>query len=117
MPPPAVKTIKDLIYWQYAKLISKSAGFKIDESRAFQMSKFKELQTGKIHWSSTIREWLKEHDSPDVCAYCGKKGKLTIEHIIPRACGGPDIPDNAVMVCSSCNSSKGKKKLYEYFWF
>lgn len=25
MPPTAVKTIKDLIYWEYAKLISESA--------------------------------------------------------------------------------------------
>ena len=26
MPPSVVKSIKDLIYWQYAKLISKYAG-------------------------------------------------------------------------------------------
>jgi len=114
MPPPAVKTINDLIYWQYAKLISKSSGLGIN-ARAFQMSKFKELQEGKIHWSSTIREWLKEHEKPGICEYCGSKGKLTIEHILPISCGGPDISDNTVMVCSKCNSSKGNKKLYEYF--
>jgi hypothetical protein len=26
MPPAAVKTVKDLIYWQYAKIIADSAG-------------------------------------------------------------------------------------------
>lgn len=26
MPPPAFKTPKDLIFWQYAKIISESAG-------------------------------------------------------------------------------------------
>lgn len=113
MPPPVVKTIKDEIYWQYAKLISKSAGFGINQ-RAFQMERFIALRDGKIHWSSTIREWVKEYEKPDVCIYCGSKGSLTVEHILPRSCGGPDIPDNAIKVCKKCNSTKGGKRLYEW---
>jgi len=113
MPPAAVKTIRDEIYWQYAKLISKSAGFGIG-GRAFQMSRFTGLRDGKIKWSTTIREWLREHDKPDECIYCGSKGPLTVEHILPRSCGGPDCPDNAIRVCKSCNSSKGGKRLYEW---
>ena len=46
MPPPVVKTIRDEIYWQYAKLISKSAGFGINQ-RAFQMERFIEIATKK----------------------------------------------------------------------
>ena len=42
MPPAAVKTIKDVIFWQYAKLISKSVEFGIKQ-RAFQMNRFKSL--------------------------------------------------------------------------
>jgi hypothetical protein len=42
------------------------------------------------------------------------KGPLTVEHILPRSCGGPDIPDNAIRVCQSCNSSKGGSRLYEW---
>lgn len=34
---------------------------------------------------------------------------------MPRSRGGPDLPDNAVCVCRSCNSSKGDKRLYEWF--
>lgn len=113
MPPAVVKTISDLIFWQYAKLISKSAGFGI-EGRAFQMKKFIELRDGKIVWSSTIREWVKEHEKPNECIYCGLKGDLTTEHILPTCCCGPNIPDNAIRVCSKCNSSKGGKKLYEW---
>jgi len=113
LSPPVVKTIRDEIYWQYAKLISKSAGFGINQ-RAFQMERFLALRDGKIHWSSTIREWVKEHEKPDECIYCGSKGNLTIEHILPRSCGGPDIPDNAIRVCKNCNSSKGGKRLYEW---
>lgn len=111
MPPRAVKTIKDLIFWQYAKLISRSAGI---NKRAFQMDRFTKLRDGEIKWSSTIREWIKEHEKADECIYCGSKGNLTLEHILPKSCGGPDIPDNAIKICQSCNSSKGKKKLYEW---
>jgi hypothetical protein len=113
MPPPVVKTIRDEIFWQYAKLISKSAGFGINQ-RAFQMNRFLALRDNKIHWSSTIREWVKEHEKPDECIYCGATGTLTVEHILPRSCGGPDIPDNAINACKKCNSSKGGKRLYEW---
>lgn len=112
MPPAAVKTIRDQIFWQYAKLISKSAG--LEGQRVFQMSRFIQLRNGTIIWSSTIREWLREHEKPDECIYCGVKGPLTVEHILPRSCGGPDIPDNAIRVCQSCNSSKGGSRLYEW---
>jgi hypothetical protein len=54
MLPAAVKTIRDQIFWQYAKLISKSAG--LEGQRAFQMSRFIQLRNGTIIWSSTIRE-------------------------------------------------------------
>lgn len=108
MPPSAVRTIKDVIFWQYAKIISESAKFG-KENYGFIMSKFKELQNGKIRWSSTIREWVKEHERPNECIYCGLKNDLTVEHILPRCCSGPDVPDNAIMVCKKCNSSKGGK--------
>jgi len=78
------------------------------------MSRFTQLRDGKIIWSSTIREWLREYEKPDECIYCGTKGLLTTEHILPRSCGGPDIPDNAIRVCQSCNSGKGGRWLYEW---
>jgi hypothetical protein len=112
MPPAAVRTIRDQIFWQYAKLISRSAG--LESQRAFQMSQFKKLQDGRIIWSSAIREWMREHEKPDECIYCGAGGPLTTEHILPISCGGPDIADNAIRVCRACNSAKGGKRLYEW---
>jgi hypothetical protein len=114
MPPSAVKTIRDLIFWQYAKLISKSAGLGI-QARAFQMQKFKQLQSGEIKWSNCVREWLKEHEKPNECIYCSSKENLTTEHILPLCRGGPNTPDNVIRVCKNCNSSKGDKRLYEWF--
>ena len=47
MPPKAVKSIKDLIFWQYAKIISQSAGFGKNNYR-FMMSRFYKLKKGEI---------------------------------------------------------------------
>ena len=113
MPPKAIKTVRQIIFYQYAKIISEASGTG-KNNYAVIMNKCKQLCSGEIHWSSSAREWLKEKEKPDECIYCGKKGDLTVEHILPRSCGGEDIADNVVMVCKSCNSSKGGKRLYEW---
>ena len=115
MPPKAVKTIRDLIFWQYSKIISESAGFG-KKNYGFIMSRFKKLQKGEIQWSSSIREWIKENENRDICNYCGKtKHDLTIEHILPLSKGGIDHPDNAIWVCKDCNLKKSNKRLYQFF--
>ena len=78
------------------------------------MDRFKKLTAGEINWSTSIREYVKEREQEDVCIYCGEKRALTLEHILPRSRGGPDVADNAVFVCQTCNSSKGDKRLYEW---
>lgn len=111
MPPSAVKTIKDLIYWEYAKLISGSAGFG-RKQYPFVMKKFKELQSGTIKWSDILREDLKLER--DKCAYCGSTENLSQDHIVPkRECHYAEI-HNIVMACRNCNSSKGDKDLIEW---
>lgn len=113
MPPKAVKTVREVIYYQYAKIISASSGFE-KTNYGMVMSKWKKLCLGEIQWSSAVREWLKEKEEPSKCIYCGEEKELTVEHILPCSCGGEDIADNVVMVCKSCNSSKGSKRLYEW---
>jgi len=114
MPPRAIRTLKDLLFWQYAKIISESAGFG-KSNYGFIMDRFKRLRSGEIEWSSSIREWIHEMENPDRCIYCGADEKLIVEHMIPLSRGGPDHPDNAVMVCAGCNSSKGDRRLYEFY--
>jgi len=113
MPPSAVKTIKEVIFWQYAKIISASAGIG-KQNYGMIMSTYKKLCVGEIIWSSSVREYLRERENNHICIYCGQEDKLTIEHIFPRSRGGEDITDNVVMVCKHCNSSKGNKGLYEW---
>jgi len=114
MPPPTVKSIRDLIYWQYAKIISESAGA-VKKNYAFVMNRFSRLRSGEICWSTSIREYVKEKEMTNTCIYCGAKTDLTLDHILPKTRGGSDLPDNAVWVCKKCNSSKSDSRLYEWF--
>ena len=44
------------------------------------------------------------------CSYCGdRKGKMTIDHIIPRSRGGPTSFENCVACCRACNTRKGNR--------
>lgn len=45
------------------------------------------------------------------CQYCGAKGDLTFDHVIPRADGGITSWENVVASCSCCNLRKGSKSL------
>lgn len=45
------------------------------------------------------------------CAYCLAATSLTFDHVEPLALGGPHRPDNIVMACRSCNSSKKSSPL------
>lgn len=47
------------------------------------------------------------------CQYCGAKGDLTFDHVLPRARGGVTSWENVVAACSPCNLRKGSKTLRE----
>lgn len=43
------------------------------------------------------------------CRYCGGSAPdvvLTVDHVTPKALGGPDTPDNLVAACKDCNAGK-----------
>ena len=45
------------------------------------------------------------------CQYCGARGDLTFDHVIPRARGGVTSWQNVVAACSPCNLRKGSRSL------
>ena len=52
-------------------------------------------------------EWFdikRQHDFR--CAYCGKRKKLTMDHVVPLARGGRHDKTNIVPACVNCNSQK-----------
>ena len=113
-PHSTVKTVQDLIDWEYAKLIARSAN--LGDNWGFIMNRYKKLRCGDIKRSSIIREDLKTLDhGRQVCIYCGSTEDLCHDHLIPKAKGGPDTIHNVVIACKTCNSSKRDKDLFEWY--
>jgi len=94
MPPAFVRTIHEEIFYEYAKLISRSAYNSLQ--RGFITDRFKKLRDGEITISGTMREWEREQQLPKTCVYCGSTEDLTTDHLIPRSRGGDDSADNVV---------------------
>lgn len=51
------------------------------------------------------------------CYYCGRGGKMTVEHRIPLSRGGSNWPANLVPACWDCNQSKNNKTEAEFLTF
>lgn len=130
MPDRDVKTIQDLIYYQYSKIIAKSAFASADGKDAknkhygFIKKTFRELKTGVKSWSEITREDWQLVESEKKCIYCGSVIELNKEHIVPKSLRiKPECKDcdkiqsihNQVWACKKCNSSKSTKGLYEFF--
>lgn len=63
----------------------------------------------------TVSDWMKilrafNHR----CAYCGKAGEMTIDHVLPISRGGRHCVGNLVPACRSCNFSKGSMTIVEW---
>ncbi len=131
MPDREVKTVRDVIYFQYAKLIARSSfGCKNgDEAKkkdyGFIKLKFRELQSGAINWSDILREDKQFAESEKKCVYCGSEENLQWEHIVPKSlkiksecgnCGVIQHIHNQVWACKECNMSKKTMGLYSFYF-
>ncbi|ADK83367.1 HNH endonuclease [Sediminispirochaeta smaragdinae] len=125
MPDREVKTIRDLIFYQYAKIIAKSAMGPDSKKNAygFIKTKFRELRDNEMKWSDILREDKQFAESEKKCAYCGSTENLQWEHIVPKSllindscptCDHIQGIHNQVWACKSCNSKKGTKGLYRF---
>ena len=120
-PKRLVKTVCDLIFWHYAQLIARAAGFK--DNYGFVISRFKKLKSGEMKWSSSIRDRIKEWEMGRKCVYCESTENLTIDHIIPISRAGVDpriqclldSQDNTVWACKKCNIEKADRDVFEWY--
>lgn len=46
----------------------------------------------------------------------GKRSQIVCAHIVPRSHGGKPIPENIILICSSCNSSYKNTNHWEYLY-
>lgn len=77
--------------------------------------KRRSLELGLVS-TLTVEEWewtLKHFD--DSCCYCGKRSKLSQDHLIPVTKGGGYTLDNIIPACKSCNSSKHNKDFEHWY--
>lgn len=130
MPDRNVKTIKDQIFFQYAKIIACSA-FKCEngkeakkENYGFIKKKFLDLQGGKLKWSDILREDLQFVEKEKVCIYCGSDSNIQKEHIVPKSlkinercssCNNIQEIHNFIWACQKCNGSKNDRGLYTFY--
>jgi hypothetical protein len=112
MPPAYVRTIREEIFYEYAKLLSRSVNEPLEPELLTE--RFKKLRDGQINISDTIREWEKEQDLPHQCAFCGATDDLTTDHLIPKGRGGDDSADNLVLSCKQCKSARGNRGVFEW---
>lgn len=112
--PKSFQTVRQLLHWEYSKLIAESAGGGRKDF-AFVQHSYKQLQSGSLNLSSILRENKLLVSNGTSCSYCGAREKLHWEHIIPRSCGGPDTIDNQVLACATCNLKKGARDPYQWY--
>lgn len=81
---------------------------------------FKSYKSGTANVKTLYTNNLWKIKNAPHCWYCGKTvdevGKLTVNQVFPQAKGGLDDTENVIMCCQSCNSSKGKKDLMEWYY-
>jgi hypothetical protein len=130
MPDREVKTIRDLIYYQYAKIVARSA-FVVADGRSakaqhygFIKNTFRQLKSGEKSWSDITREDKQLVEAEHACSYCGAVEHLNWEHLVPksvrineRCCMCERILGihNQAWACQPCNSEKSTHGLYEYY--
>ena len=114
----------EYIYWAYANL--QMLHFAIStkknnyDSMCFMVRSkaYKSYIEGRwnIHDLTELNISKVRHNN--FCWYCGRHmppEQLTIDHVFRRSIGGNNQMDNLIMVCQSCNSSKGSKDLFQWY--
>lgn len=116
----AFSTVREYFNWLYANTAMAHAALKNGHEKyeridfIIRARLFKGLNDGKMHVTS-VYEDEKYKLSNVKCAYCGKMGVLTLDHLLSRKNGGADDGANLVYACKSCNSSKNKSDLLEWY--
>lgn len=119
-----ISNFGDYLYWSYANLqmlyYAVSHGLSKYDQTCFMIraKAFKAYKDGRWNIHDLLQFNVAKIHQNDYCWYCGKEmepSELTVDHVFPRSKGGNNDMDNIIMVCKSCNSSKGNMDLFEWF--
>ncbi len=109
---PDIQTVGDHIAWSYANLARADAALSDGVSNyqtvhhMIRAKLFKGLKNGTMKIASFYDDERIKMTVSKACCYCGGQEQLSVDHLIPRVSGGSDDPDNLILACRSCNSSK-----------
>jgi len=121
---PRFATFGELLFWSYANLQMLFVAIKEGKPKydrlcyMIRAKAFKAYKEGRWNIHDLFEFNIEKIKSNNYCWYCGQEmepSKLTKDHVFPRAKGGKDCLDNIIMVCKTCNSSKGKMDLFEWY--
>ena len=118
--PPNPATVREQIAWAYANFAGVSATWEEGNGRdrrdrwRIRKSLYYKLLDGRAHIGSLIRDERSKVTDPVACSYCGSRGHLTMDRLIPCAKLGEDLARNIVWACRPCNSSKGAMDVLEW---
>ena len=116
-----LQTVGDVLFWSYANLAMAHAAVmhgtaKFTRTHFMIRSRlFKGLREGTMDLGSLFDDDRTKLVMPRACCYCGAEGRLSLDHLIPTAKGGPETGDNAVWACRRCNSSKGARDILQWY--
>lgn len=116
-------TIKEYLFWAYANLAMAHAALKdSSETRSYRRIHYmirsrlyKRLMAGSMKLGSILDDERREMTKPSIWSFCGGSSHLSVDHLVSRKNGGLDQGDNLILACRTCNSSKGKKDLLEWY--
>ena len=113
----ALKKGKDVIDIQVENaLLKRALGYRFDE---ITMERIDDTGQNKRHdavQELTEKDWeVAQAFFGYACAYCGKPGKLTKDHLNPLKNGGKLTKENTIPACGHCNSSKKDKDWLSWF--
>ncbi len=114
-------TVGETLHWSYANLAMAHAAVREGATKygpmhySIRSRLYKGLGTGTMKIGPIADDERLKLVLPQACAYCGDRGHLAADHMVPRHLGGPDVGDNLIWACKRCNSSKGAKDLLVWY--
>ncbi|GEM_PF-6899537 len=112
MIPLAIRTIRQLIIWEYAGILPAfQSGQRNDWLQSVR--NYDQLSSNDEKWRHILYEAVKI--DPNRCAYCGSEEELSVTYIVPRQVCSAAEAHNIVRVCRKCNISKGAQDLIKWW--
>lgn len=77
----------------------KDGGYQFHEWRKHQDGDYRRNIPKRIRQAVMERDGFK-------CQFCGSRSNLSLDHIIPYRCNGPDTVENLRVLCMPCNNKR-----------